>query len=240
MNCSFCGKPVAEGQRFCQNCGAEIKWPEPQPVQQPGYNQGYQQPGYNAGGQQPGYNAGYQQSGYNAGYQQPGYNAGYQQPGYNQGYQQPGYGARTADQGGAIGDNSNLIDVYKYVMKNYANFNGRARRREYWLFYLANILVQTALYVLSGVFGALAVAGDSGFLSAISVIFTGLTSIYALAILVPSLAISWRRMHDIGKSGGYIFMSLIPLAGPIIVLVALCTDSQAEANQYGPCPKARR
>ena len=67
MNCSFCGKPVAEGQRFCQNCGAEIKWPEPQPVQQPGYNQGYQQPGYGArtadqgdeeGEQRPGYNGG--------------------------------------------------------------------------------------------------------------------------------------------------------------------------------------
>lgn len=221
MNCSFCGKYVAEGQRFCPNCGAVIE--QPKPVQQPGYQQGgYQQGGYQQGG--------YQQGGYQQG--------GYQQGGYQQGgYQQGGY--NTAYQTDVIGDNSNLIEVYKHVMKNYATFSGRARRREYWLFILANFIVQVVLQLFGSVFSALAASAGSSFLAAIGVIFTVLSYIYNLGIIVPSLALCWRRLHDIGKPGGFYFMGLIPLAGPIIMLVYFCTDSQMEENRFGPCPKGR-
>lgn len=204
MNCSFCGKYVAEGQRFCPNCGAVIE--QPKPVQQPGYGAGYQQ-------------GGYQQGGYNAGYQQNSYNAGYQTD--------------------SIRDNSNLIEAYAHVMKNYATFSGRARRREYWLFILANFIVQVVLQLFGSVFSALAASAGSSFLAAIGVIFTVLSYIYNLGIIVPSLALCWRRLHDIGKPGGFYFMGLIPLAGPIIMLVYFCTDSQMEENRFGPCPKGR-
>ena len=91
------------------------------------------------------------------------------------------------------------------------NFKGRSSRSEYWWSYLFNFLLGLALNFVPLIGGLLSVA-----------------------MIIPVVALAIRRMHDIGKSGWYLLMGLIPLAGPIIALVYLCTASQAEANQWGP------
>lgn len=110
------------------------------------------------------------------------------------------------------------------VFKNYANFKGRARRKEYWYFVIFNMIA-------SGLLTGISTASESTF-------FMVLQSLYTLAVAIPSLAVIWRRLHDIGKSGACYFVALIPLVGAIIVLIWLCKDSQPGDNQYGPCPKA--
>ena len=110
-----------------------------------------------------------------------------------------------------------MVDAVKLFIQNYTNFNGRSTRSEYWFTYLAFLIVGSVLGLLSS------------FLS----IFKILTGLLSLAILIPSLALSIRRLHDIGKSGWYLLMSLIPLVGAIIVLVFLCTPSQPQGNQWG-------
>lgn len=122
-----------------------------------------------------------------------------------------------------------MMDYVKKCFQNYANFNGRARRAEYWYFCLFNTIISV---VLSGL-GRL--AGGEGF---IATALTGIASLYSLATLVPGLAVAWRRLHDIGKSGAYWFFILIPLAGPIILLVWLAKAGDAGDNAYGPDPKA--
>ena len=79
------------------------------------------------------------------------------------------------------------------------------------------------------------IAGDGSF---IATALTSIASLYSLATLVPGLAVAWRRLHDIGKSGAYWFFILIPLAGPIILLVWLAKAGDAGDNAYGPDPKA--
>ena len=121
-------------------------------------------------------------------------------------------------------------DAIKICFSKFADFSGRARRQEYWYFVVFNMLIQAALNAL----GRLVFGSDSNMAS----IFAG---IYALVVLVPSLAVTWRRLHDVGKSGAYYFFMLIPVVGPvvgwIIVLIQLCKDSQPGENQYGVSPK---
>ncbi len=121
-----------------------------------------------------------------------------------------------------------MMDYVKKCFQNYANFSGRARRSEYWYFCLFNMIISL---VLSGL-GRLAGEGFA------ATALTGLASLYSLATLIPGLAVAWRRLHDIGKSGGYWFFILIPLAGPIILLVWLATAGNVGDNAYGPDPKA--
>ncbi len=113
------------------------------------------------------------------------------------------------------------------VLNNYANFSGRARRSEYWNFILFNLLVTSALGIL------LKAAGSSAFAGVITVV----ESLWSLALFVPSLAVCWRRLHDIGKSGANWFLILIPLVGAIILIVWFCQEGQHGENQYGPDPK---
>ena len=108
-------------------------------------------------------------------------------------------------------------------MKNYANFNGRARRQEYWMFVLFNMI-----------FAFAAAAIDYVIFGAPGIIY----GIYVLGIIVPALAVAVRRLHDIGKGGGWIFISLVPLIGSIWFLVLMVTDSVPGDNEYGPNPKA--
>ena len=117
---------------------------------------------------------------------------------------------------------------YIKVLKKYAVFSGRARRKEYWMFVLFNFI-----------FGLVASLIDLGIgLLTFAVFGLGLLSIlYALAVFVPGLAVSVRRLHDVGKSGWYLLINLIPIAGPIWFLVLACTDSQPGDNKYGPNPK---
>ena len=114
------------------------------------------------------------------------------------------------------------------VFQNYANFSGRARRSEYWYFTLFIFLVSAVLSGLNAaVFGT----------DAQMTIFTIIQSLFSLATLIPSIAVTVRRLHDIGKSGWFYFLILIPVVGSIILLVWECKDSEPGTNVYGPNPK---
>lgn len=121
-----------------------------------------------------------------------------------------------------------FMDAVKKCFQNYATFSGRARRAEYWYFMLFNMIV-------SGVLGLLGTMAGKG---SFSTMLQGLASLYSLATFIPGLAVAWRRLHDIGRSGGYWFFILIPLAGPIILLVWLARAGDRGDNAYGPDPKA--
>ncbi len=114
-----------------------------------------------------------------------------------------------------------FLQPYINMWTNYATFSGRTRRRDFWMAYLVNIIISFIL----------------GILASIASFFNILIGLYGLAIIVPSLALCWRRLHDIGKSGGWYFIALVPAVGWIILLVFLCQDSQPGANAYGPNPK---
>lgn len=119
------------------------------------------------------------------------------------------------------------MEAVKTCFSKYATFDGRARRSEYWYFYLFNFLIMLVLLLL-GYF----MADMSGF----SVI-TILSSLYSLAIIIPNLAVTCRRLHDTGKSGVWILIGFVPCVGTILLLIFLCTDSVQGDNEYGPSPK---
>ncbi len=114
------------------------------------------------------------------------------------------------------------------VFQNYANFSGRARRSEYWYFTLFTCLVTAVLSGLNAAF-----FGADAQMS----IFTAIQAIFSLGTLIPSLAVTVRRLHDIGKSGWFYFLILIPVVGAILLLAWECTDSEPGENAYGPNPK---
>ena len=119
------------------------------------------------------------------------------------------------------------MNWYFEVLKKYAVFSGRARRKEYWFFVLFNIIVSIILAVIDGVTGTLDSESGMGLLGLI----------YTLAILMPALAVSVRRLHDTGRSGWWLLILLIPLIGTIVILIFMVQDSKPEENQYGPSPK---
>ena len=113
------------------------------------------------------------------------------------------------------------------LTKKYACFSGRARRQEYWLFFLFNIIAAIIVGVISSVLVSVTNVTAFAFLG----------TIYNLAVLIPGFAVFVRRMHDIGKSGWWWLISFIPLIGIIVLIVFCCLDSQPGENQYGPNPK---
>lgn len=119
------------------------------------------------------------------------------------------------------------MNWYLLVLKQYANFNGRARRTEYWMFTLFQIIFFVVAAVLDNVLG-LAFEGIG---------YGPLYFLYALATLIPGLAVAVRRLHDTGKSGWMILVALIPIVGSIWLIVLLATDSTPGENEYGPNPK---
>ena len=119
------------------------------------------------------------------------------------------------------------MNWYLKVLKDYALFTGRARRKEYWMFTLFNLI-----------FYAIAIALDNLLGTAIEGIGYGLFYIlYALGVLIPSIAVAVRRLHDVGKSGWMLLIGFIPLIGAIWLLVLFVTDSHPGENEYGPNPK---
>lgn len=111
---------------------------------------------------------------------------------------------------------------YLEVLRKYAVFSGRARRKEYWMFFLINIIVAVIIGFVTGFIG-----GALGMGAALS---NSASTIYSLAILIPSIAVGVRRMHDLGRSGWWIIF-------PFVNLVFLCLDSQSGENEYGQNPK---
>ena len=115
------------------------------------------------------------------------------------------------------------MNWYLKVLKNYAVFDGRARRKEYWMFVLFNILV---VFVAAFALGLIVGAG------AVNLVY-----LYNLAILIPALAVGVRRLHDTGRSGWWLLISLVPIVGGIVLLVFFVQDSKPGQNEYGPNPK---
>lgn len=122
-----------------------------------------------------------------------------------------------------------MIDWYKkVVLENYANFDGRARRAEFWNFILVNFLINISFYIITFLFGLISstLAGIIGIIS----------YIYSLAIIIPLIAAGARRLHDIGKSGWWQLIAFIPF-GIIVLIVWLATDGTPGINEYGANPK---
>jgi uncharacterized membrane protein YhaH (DUF805 family) len=113
------------------------------------------------------------------------------------------------------------------ALKKYAVFSGRSRRSEYWYFVLFYFLICLVLAIVDMMAGTMNEAGDLGLLS----------GLFGLAMIIPSLAVGVRRLHDIGKSGWWLLIGLIPLIGGIILIVWACRDGQPGANAYGANPK---
>lgn len=122
------------------------------------------------------------------------------------------------------------MNWYLKVLKQYAVFSGRARRKEYWMFVLFNIIFAFLAIILDNILGV-AVEGVG---------YGPLYGLYLLAVLIPGLAVSVRRLHDVGKSGWMILIALIPLIGAIWLTVLMVTDSNTGENQYGQNPKEIR
>jgi uncharacterized membrane protein YhaH (DUF805 family) len=113
------------------------------------------------------------------------------------------------------------MNWYLEVLKKYAVFNGRARRKEYWMFFLFNFIIALVLGFLEGLVGSFGV----------------LAMLYNLAVLIPGIAVSVRRLHDTDRSGWWLIIGFVPLIGAIVLLVFMLQDSKPGQNQYGANPK---
>jgi len=109
----------------------------------------------------------------------------------------------------------------KVLKQHYADFNGRARRKEYWMYTLVNMVIIVVLQILARMVPLLGI----------------LAAIYGLAVLVPGLGVTARRLHDVGKSGWFMLLAFVPIAG-LYVLYLLVKEGDAGNNAYGPNPKA--
>ena len=106
-------------------------------------------------------------------------------------------------------------------------FSGRARRREYWFFFLFNALISLALASIDNSMGMLDASVGLGVLG----------GLYTLAVMLPSVTVGVRRLHDTGRSGWWILISLVPIVGAIVLVIFLATSGQEGDNQFGPDPK---
>ncbi len=113
---------------------------------------------------------------------------------------------------------------YLQVLSKYATFDGRARRKEYWMFQLINLIIAAVLVMLDFGTGMRSMGANL------------LIGAYTLATFIPSLAVTVRRLHDINRSGWWLLIGLIPLGG-LVLLIFMCLDSNPGPNQYGPNPK---
>jgi uncharacterized membrane protein YhaH (DUF805 family) len=120
------------------------------------------------------------------------------------------------------------MDWYTTVLKSYATFSGRARRTEYWMFTLINVIVTGILYGIGMAFSG----------GAIGTLFTVAYWVYALAVLIPSVAVLFRRLHDTNRSGWWWLIGLVPIVGAIVLIVFLATEGTAGDNTFGTDPKS--
>ena len=114
-----------------------------------------------------------------------------------------------------------IVNWYTAVLQKYAVFTGRARRKEYWMFFLGNLTIAVVLTILSNLISLLAI----------------LSVLYSLAVIIPGIAVGVRRLHDIGKSGFWILITLIPLIGVIWIIILLAKEGDRGENPYGSDPK---
>jgi len=113
------------------------------------------------------------------------------------------------------------MNWYLDVLKKYAVFSGRARRKEFWMFLLFNIIIAIVLGIIEGIIGSPGIIG----------------MLYSLAVLIPSIAVSVRRLHDTDRTGWWVLIGLVPFIGFIVLLIFMVFDGTPGENQYGPSPK---
>jgi uncharacterized membrane protein YhaH (DUF805 family) len=123
------------------------------------------------------------------------------------------------------GGEYNMIWFIEALRKTF-NFSGRSRRKEYWMFILVTFIISVILTILEMALGL-----------EFNENFGILTTLFSLILLIPSLSVTVRRLHDTGKSGWWILISLIPLIGGIVILIFTLMDSEPGSNKYGPNPK---
>ena len=114
------------------------------------------------------------------------------------------------------------MKYYLDCWKKYVTFAGRARRKEYWMFVLFNMIAAIIVSIIDTV-------------ASLNYVLSGL---YSLAVLLPALSVLVRRLHDTGRSGAWVFIAFVPIVGGIWLFVLTLLDSQAGENTYGPNPKA--
>jgi uncharacterized membrane protein YhaH (DUF805 family) len=137
------------------------------------------------------------------------------------GYPSSGYSPAPSYSGGAApAPSMGMADAVRIVLTKYADFSGRARRSEYWWFFLANFIVSIVAAILDQAVG-----------------FPLLQIVLGLALLIPGIAVGVRRLHDTGRSGWWLLIAFVPFVGVIILVVLLCLDGQPGPNNYGPSPK---
>lgn len=113
-------------------------------------------------------------------------------------------------------------------LKKYADFTGRSRRKEYWSFFLLCLVGAVVLSLVDGILGMGGMIGG---------VYGPLTTLFLLALLVPSIAVGIRRLHDTDRSGWWILIALVPFVGGLILLVFYVLEGTRGPNQYGPDPK---
>jgi len=113
------------------------------------------------------------------------------------------------------------MEWYLGALKKYAEFGGRARRTELWMFVLFNLIIGVVLALVDAMLGSRVLNG-----------------VYSLAVLIPSLAVGSRRLHDTGRSAWWLLIALIPIVGLIVLIVFYVQEGTKGANAYGPDPKA--
>ena len=123
------------------------------------------------------------------------------------------------------------MNWYLHVLKNYTTFSGRARRKEYWFFVLFHVLVIMVLDILDTLLGLRVVETPEASVGVLS-------SLYLLGTLLPSIAVAMRRLHDTERSGWWLLLSLIPLVGPLVLLIFYVLRGTPGDNKYGPDPLA--
>jgi uncharacterized membrane protein YhaH (DUF805 family) len=119
------------------------------------------------------------------------------------------------------------MNWYLKALSQYADFSGRARRKEYWMFILFNMIFALLAMTLDNLLG----------IAMKEIGYGPLYGLYAIAMFIPGLAVLIRRLHDVGKSGWMLFILFIPLVGLIWLFILLCSDSQTEENKWGENPK---
>jgi uncharacterized membrane protein YhaH (DUF805 family) len=113
------------------------------------------------------------------------------------------------------------MNGYLQTLKKFADFSGRARRTEYWMFFLFNFIIAIVLGVIDTIIGSPGIIG----------------LIFALAILIPAIAVGVRRLHDTDRSGWWLLIAFVPILGGLVLLVFFVLDSTAGANRFGANPK---
>lgn len=204
--CSQCGASIPDNAKFCEFCGAPVQAKATQ-QSSTDFNQQNQRTFNN---EENTFNQGPVNDG-SYEYNQEQYNGFYSEPN-NQPYVQ------------TVVRPKSKVDFKEAIMmffNRYTDFSGRSVRSEFWWIVLLNIIVDSALSIITKTTGL--------------TFFGIITSLYSLVTLVPSIALGFRRLHDIGKSGLYLLIVFIPIAGPFIYIYYMLQDSSPD-NEYGPSP----